>query len=481
MVEFIGVQEETRGKLNAVASGTLSNGDTVVVNSDGTVSAVAAISASASTSSPATFNTQTSDVSVVYDSANDKLVFVYRDNANNNYGTAAVGTLSGSTITFGSEVVFNTASVEPMDATYDENSGKIVVAYRDNGNSGYGTAIVGTVSGTSISFGSKVVFKSGSSSLQCITYHAATQKVVVAYRDNSDGNDGAAQVGTVSGTSISFGSRTEFVAASRAVGGNRMGITYDSSSEKIVITYRDQDFSGYGTSVVGTVSGTSISFGTPVVHSSASTYWSKCAYDENTNKVLVAFTTSTGQAIVGTVSGTSISFGTASTFNSNFCSWTDVVYDEAAKVVTIAYDASSTGKLINATISGTSVSFGAEVEFETGTTSNIGVGFDSTANKVIIGYKDQSNTEAGTYVVRQNAYTSTNITAENYIGISSTTVADTETATIDIIGTTNNAQSGLTAGQKYYVQNDGTLSTTADDPSVLAGTALSATKLVVKT
>ena len=368
------VQQDAQ--IRAVASGTISNGDTVVVNSDGTVSAISNTSASASTSSPATFNTQTSDVSVVYDSANDKLVFVYRDNSNNNYGTAAVGTLSGSTITFGSEVVFNTASVEPMDATYDENSGKIVVAYRDNGNSGYGTAIVGTVSGTSISFGSKVVFKSGSSSLQCITYHAAAQKVVVAYRDNSDGNDGAAQVGTVSGTSISFGGRTEFVVSSRAVGGNRMGITYDSSEEKVIITYRDQDFSGYGTSVVGDVSGTSISFGTPVVHSSASTYWSKCAYDESTGKVLVAFTTSTGQAVVGTVSGTSISFGSASTFNSNFCSWTDVVYDETAKVVTIAYSASSTGKLINATISGTSVSFGTEVEFETGATSNIGVGFE---------------------------------------------------------------------------------------------------------
>ena len=30
---------------------------------------------------------------------------------------------------------------------------KVVVVYRDNGNSYYGTAVVGTVSGTSISFG----------------------------------------------------------------------------------------------------------------------------------------------------------------------------------------------------------------------------------------------------------------------------------------------------------------------------------------
>jgi hypothetical protein len=43
---------------------------------------------------------------------------------------------------------------------YDANAQKVVIAYRDGGNSNYGTAIVGTVSGTSISFGTPVVFES---------------------------------------------------------------------------------------------------------------------------------------------------------------------------------------------------------------------------------------------------------------------------------------------------------------------------------
>ena len=38
----------------------------------------------------------------------------------------------------------------------------------------------------------------------------------------------------------------------------------------------------------------------------------------------------------------------------------------------------------------------------------------------------------------------------------------------------------LTAGQSYYVQTDGNLGTTAASPSVFAGTAVSATKLIVK-
>ena len=75
---------------------------------------------------------------------------------------------------------------------------------------------------------------------------------------------------------------------------------------------------------------------------------------------------------------------------------------------------------------------------------------------------------------------STNLTAENYIGISDGSYSDGQTATVQLIGSVDDAQSSLTPGQKYYVQGDGTLSTTADSPSVLAGTAIASTKLLIK-
>ena len=74
----------------------------------------------------------------------------------------------------------------------------------------------------------------------------------------------------------------------------------------------------------------------------------------------------------------------------------------------------------------------------------------------------------------------TNLTAENYIGISDAAYAGGATATIQIVGCIDDAQTSLTAGQQYFVQTNGTLATTAGDPSVLAGTAISATELVVK-
>ena len=73
-----------------------------------------------------------------------------------------------------------------------------------------------------------------------------------------------------------------------------------------------------------------------------------------------------------------------------------------------------------------------------------------------------------------------NLTAENYIGISNGAYSNGQTATVQLIGSVDDAQSSLTPGQKYYVQNDGSLSTTADTPSVLAGKAISSTNLVIK-
>ena len=51
----------------------------------------------------------------------------------------------------GSATAFEAAQVGVMDAVFDPDQNKVVIVYPDVGNSGYGTAIVGTISGTSIS------------------------------------------------------------------------------------------------------------------------------------------------------------------------------------------------------------------------------------------------------------------------------------------------------------------------------------------
>ena len=70
----------------------------------------------------------------------------------------AVGELSQ---TVGSAAIFNIPYSNAMSSTYDSGSNKIIVIYNNNATPANGYAVVGTVSGTSISFGTAVVFNSG--------------------------------------------------------------------------------------------------------------------------------------------------------------------------------------------------------------------------------------------------------------------------------------------------------------------------------
>ena len=130
---------------------------------------------------------------------------------------------------------------------------KTVIAYRDNGGN-KGKAVVGTVSGTSISFGSIVEFDTNSRDMVMVMIQLL--KKCLVYKILSSPNPGYGIVGTVSGTSISFGTRVEFHSGSTDV--NR--VVYDSAAQKHVILFRDQDTSPYrGKIRVATISGTSVS------------------------------------------------------------------------------------------------------------------------------------------------------------------------------------------------------------------------------
>jgi len=482
------VPPKQAGKYKAVASGAITNGKAVVVNADGTVSGGKLVDVAASSGSSTVFESAGSTyISTTFDSNANKVVISYRDAGNSGYGTAVVGTVSGTSVSFGTPVVFESASSFYTSATFDSSNNKVVISYRDNGNSSHGTAIVGTVSGTSISFGSATVFNSASTEYTSATFDSNSNKVVIAYSDQGNSSYGTAIVGTVSGTGISFGSETVFESASSKFI-NAGSATFDSSNNKVVITYSDFDNSRYGTAIVGTVSGTSISFGSAVVFESASVEYSSATFDSSNNKVVISYddqgNSSYGTAIVGTVSGTGISFGSAVVFESASSIYTSATFDSSNNKVIIAYQDGGNsfyGTVIEGTVSGTSISFGSAIVFESDSSFDISTTFDSNANKIVIAYKDGGNSNYGSGVVFSPSSSSTNITSENYIGIASGgTYADTAEATIDVVGTVNKDQTSLTAGQTYYVQTDGTLGTSADSPSVVAGTAISATELIVK-
>ena len=469
---------------SVATGGTIADGKPVIVNANGTVSSVSESAASAGTT--VTFSASNCFMrkdGSVYDSSNNKVVIGFKDNTNSQRGTALVGTVDNSdnSITFGSAVVFETGVTDHITSTFDSNSNKVIFAYTDEGNSNYGTAVVGTVSGTSISFGTPVVFESGSTIGIGMTFDTNSNKVVISYSDQTGGQDGTAVVGTVSGTSISFGSPVKFEVGNV----DYTSATFDSSNNKVVISFSDNANSNYGTAIVGTVSGTSISFGSAVVFASEYTVFNPIVFDSSNNKVVVSYRAGTdgdkGKSVVGTVSGTSISFGSVATFNNAAMSEMSAAFDTSLNQVVIAYKDtgnSNQGTAIAGTVSGTSISFGSELIYQTGAVADNTLVYDTNANRFAVFYRDNGSPYAGKATVFN--FSITNVTTENFVGFMKGAALDGTNGEILSSCSIARNQTSLTPGQTYFVTPTGALSLTAGSPSVTAGTAISNTELIVK-
>jgi hypothetical protein len=471
------------GVSNFVASGNIPNGSTVVINTDGTVGVVTATGSSTPSSGSASIfnNADTSYYSTTYDSANQKVVIAYRDQGNSNYGTAIVGTVSGTSISFGSEVVFQATSTTWISATYDSANQKVVIAYRD-ASIASGKVIVGTVSGTSISFGTASSLTTTDVEYVASVYDSANEKIVFAYSKDEVSNYAFSRVGTVSGNSISFGIEVTVNSANT----DYISLTYDSTNSKVVCSYRDNTASQYGRSVVGTVSGTSISFGTAVQFNLGSTLYISSVYDSTNQKVVIFYrdqnNSNSTTAVVGTVSGTSISFGSDVIFTSNTVLGISATYDSTNEKIVVVYGDegnSDYGTAITGTVSGNSIGFGSESVFNSALTETLTrcSTYDSTNDKVVVAYKD-SGTAAYSVVITSTSE-STNLTAENYIGLAAETIGSGATGKITTVGGINTGQTGLTTAQTYYVQNNGGIGTVTSNPSVVAGTSVSDTEVLV--
>lgn len=140
-----------------------------------------------------------------------------------------MATVSGTSISFGTAVQVASSGAY-IKTVYDSNTNKVVVIYRDGNNSNYGTARVGTVSGTDISFGTAAVFHSAATGDTAVAFDSTNNKIVIGYKDGADGDKGNCVVGTISGTDISFGSEATFHNAS-TLGVD--GVVYNSNQNKV--------------------------------------------------------------------------------------------------------------------------------------------------------------------------------------------------------------------------------------------------------
>jgi hypothetical protein len=486
--------------IEAVATATITTKKPVILNSAGTVTQIAETSVSEDIPqgaiSEAEGSVELHNIQTAIDVSSDKVVLVARGASS--YLNAIVGDINTSTgaITWGSLTVLNSLNSQYPDIVSDPNAtGKFVVTF-SSGHTQSKIALI-TVTGTTPAYAGELNIGSGTKYFKLAADPNTSQAFVAGAPDGSTRYINCVGI-TYSGTTFTVGSQ-QAMSSTTVEERSGFSIAFDQvTAGKFACAYRQYASPNYGYFVAGTISGTAVTPGTEEVFLSAAINTAaqgvRIAFDGNTaDKLVVAYkkdgATADISAIGATLSGTDATWGTA-------------VDDTAGAVVRYIYNIMSipgiadtyyavhtegsssvnaTPHAVKITTTGTAVTFGTIVEIA-GTgyqTSEEQGGVDMNRNDtggfVLCWKESATNDSEGVY--SQGAYTSSNLTSTNFVGIADAGISTSATGTIVVQGGTITGLSSLTAGSKYYVQNDGTITTVSS--SVNAGLAISTTALLL--
>ena len=495
-----------------VASGTLPNGKPVILNSNGTVTAVALStqpvpiavptgSETAYTSAIVAFNT------VQWDGATGRFVAVYADPSNSFYGTACVGTVTGTSIVFSSLYIWRSADSRNVKFAMDPNTaGKMVIVFSQN--LGTLSGVVGTYTGTgasaSMSFGSDaVILNYDIPGDLAVTYdpNTANRFVIMAHAPT---NQGKGIVGNISGTTMTMGTAVDWAGSSGSAPYPRVvnGINYDKTADKFITAFADGANSDALNAIVGTISSTdTLTFGTRTTSSLTGVIQTSIAGDPlRTTSGAIAYNTYasdvyTNKILVTTLSGTTVSFGAVTVFDTGaayFSIFMGSGTQDIGGCVSVA-DPEPNGTYTVAartfTISGTSIgSLGTRysmlvidpdpqkpnAQFNPAQLGQFIVNYNLHGSSPYIGGRVQ----LGQFLV--GSQQATNLTTTNFVGMPDKAYAASATATVVAKGGVSLNQTSLTIGTTYYVQDNGSLGTSAGTVNVEAGRAISATSILLK-
>ena len=216
---------------------------------------VASVASSVSAYNQVVFNSgSTQDAAGAYDTNVDKFLVCYTNASNSSKGTAIVGTNNTGAPnygapTFGTAVIYSDQSTFNNTVVFDGTNNKMVVIY-EAGNDV--RARVGTISGTSVSFGTEVIVDTNyiTGFSMSASWDPVNGVIIVAWEDReSSPNNGMCVIGTVSGTDISFSGLSVFESGNVT----NTSQVYDPDTAKTIISYQDVDATNSGSATVATV------------------------------------------------------------------------------------------------------------------------------------------------------------------------------------------------------------------------------------
>lgn len=463
------------GTVTAVASGALSDGTKVILNSDGTVSAVTATVATSITQTGSASSNQstTTLASGTYDPVANSVFVAWRGTNNYLYGIA--GSISGNTITFGTPVTIESNSISSSDqlgiwVVYCSVQQCHAILYAPISGVPYGAIATVTISGNTVTTRqTNYWFAYYASSSFAFTYDSTQGRLFMVYYSGNDGNKYGG-VGSINNSNkyVSMGGWTSVDASGYNGYANAC---FEPVTGNVVIAYPAASNWIYSR-VITITSNTSYSMGSEVTVSN---------FPPNANialgayytggKIIIGLNSSSNLRVyVGTISGSSISFGTS--VASGLSAGGSTGQYNVFSLPNTATFISTAQYIQQVVVSGSTPSFPNSPSYF-GSPYFQNYYFNSSGQIIGTGvYSPSVNAWIGSVL-------SSNLTSTNFLGISNAAYTNGQTATIQTVGSTDDAQSGLTPGLKYYVTPTGALDSGAT-AQPYAGLALTATKLVIK-
>lgn len=215
-------------------------------------------------------------------------------------GGIVFGSISGGALSFSTITSFNSTAPANQPSSIvvvKPNATQVVVVYRDTNNSGRGTWIVGTLSGTGIAttavWNTKAVFNTNTTANNQYALSACVveeNKIVVIYDNNNVGL--SAIVGVVSGTGVSAAitaGTAVSIDAEIARSGRDIAIRNISATSALVVYRRSFDNNTIGRAAILTITGSAVAVGTPIDYTDSSGVQSPAIVQISAERFLVNY------------------------------------------------------------------------------------------------------------------------------------------------------------------------------------------------
>ena len=483
-------------EVTGTASGAIAANKAVMVKSDGNFEQVTGTNEGAGSLSSSFDSWATGDrPRIVYNATNSRFLAVYSDSGNSDYPTSIVGTVSGTSISWGTPTVITSTGGSQCTITWNPTDQKALAIWK-NGTSST-KFWIGTMAGgnTSLTWGSEQN-ETGMNNCKHLeqVWNPDANRHAVVYRDGGDGNNFKIKEYTTTSGSVVENNGFEIKNQDHT----DVNICYDTTRNRYLCVGGNI---GAGTAegkLYTLKSGSGESPDEPsrtgageagTIYHATSSYDNQIVYDANANRSVVFWRGGSNSdnllaRVIELDSSDNVTLGTTQTLLSSNTvnqAWS-VAYDSNSKKIILNYASSNEGtvwKMSDITINTSDNSMTVSTPFTiqssfSGSESHAAAGGDkvvSISNKI----SDGTGNSYGVVLTPS----STNLDADRYIGFAADTYSNGNTATVKVASNTS-TQSSMTAATKQYVQSDGSVGGTAITPSVEAGTALSSTKLLIK-